>query len=167
MQIITTAEICLVESIENDRYLMFGAGTWFGALAAPMLHWMQTIVTSDVCLSVCRTAQRGFTVQKRLSRSGSCLDWTLSGAQGTFCWTGVLPAPQWGGFNAAIAKLLWPLVNSVAKVCRAYCIRKPFEWCPYVCMSVNQDVVHRNRSTQRLVTLHTEKYWQCLIRNPN
>jgi len=35
----------------------------------------------SVCQSVCHAAQLGFTVQKRLNRSRSCLGWTLLGAK--------------------------------------------------------------------------------------
>jgi len=55
-----------------------------------------------VCLS------RGFAVQTLLNGSTSCLGWRLLGARETMCQTAV-PISLLCGFEAAFAKLLWPL----------------------------------------------------------
>jgi len=69
------------------------------------LHEMQTIAIGDsgVCQSVRQSAGllRGRTSQKRLNRSTSCLVWGLLGPK--------KQCIRWG-FDAAFAKLLWPLV---------------------------------------------------------
>jgi len=85
------------------------------------MHEMHTIVTLpmiavSVCLSVCHAAQLGFTVQKWLNGSRSCLGWTTPGGLSNIVLDGG-PDPstaRGGGFDAAFAKLLWPLVKIVS-----------------------------------------------------
>jgi len=62
------------------------------------MHEMQTttIDDPDVCQSVCLSC--GIAVQTRLDGLRSCLDWRFSKAQKTL------------GFDAAFAKLLWPII---------------------------------------------------------
>jgi len=99
------------------------------------------MIAVSVCQSVCHSAQLGFTVQKRLNKSRCSLRWTLLGTQETLFYTGVLIPLQRGEFgtispiadplhvsgmakatascacgmcrpfDAAFAKLLWPLVS--------------------------------------------------------
>jgi len=75
------------------------------------MHDMQTIATDDcsVCQFVCHAAQLGFTVQKRLNGSTSCLWGILLGTLGTLCYTGVLITQHQGGKWGKILPIVDPL----------------------------------------------------------
>jgi len=75
------------------------------------MHEM-TIAIDDpaVSQSVCRAASRGFAVQKRLTGSISCLDEDSQGCKAQCIRRGSRSSTARGrGFDAAFAKLLWPL----------------------------------------------------------
>jgi len=78
--IILSKEVCEMLS-SSILYLIFRLHQMHA------VHEMQPIITNVRCLSV---TQLSFTVQKWLNRSRCCLGWTLLGAPGTLCYTGVL-----------------------------------------------------------------------------